>query len=1802
MLATQCRAGIHNLLNPSMSPPRGPPRLVPPANFFRIRSALAYGSRKLNAALNGPEELVALEVDRFFRNTWVRNASGSRPDGSNHEFVLQHMPRRLPLFAQPMPPPVQPGGVAPAVASAAAGAGVGAGAGAGAGTGVYAVRPVVGVGGGYRGQVNAAAAHENKPPGEGDVMRAPYSHGGQHGVVMNGNIAGHVPGNVAGNMGGNMGRRQQVQASDGPHRVPYGGGHTWIPAPLFPVPANVAHVPSARASPPMAGGPRHVQLAQQQQQQHHQAQQQQLQQQQQQQHHHQQSQQQQQQRQYLQAHHQQQQQSQQQQQQQQQQQLQQQAQQQAQQQQPQGHTKRAEAVNGVYPVPPVRPTPDLAATPHRTAQADDHAVQAGTHEATVAVRPTENSVRPLEQAVGATGIRASVAQDTLVSELVERKKAGSAVARVREEQRSESERSGGSEGNQGSERNERNEGSESQGAQQGAQGGLDGGSAGPAVSSGKGEGKAAARQSDTASRGEQEEAGSGSRAAKGASRASSSPVMSSTSSPTPDTILTTLDARSQPVQPTAAPAPLGPPLGPPANSSSGPSPLPHVSPFPFPPGLLIMASTPNGPCLVPLSAFPGALHPRLLQMPVQQLQAFGSQPSDESFSQQLQQQLQQQMQMQLQIQQQLQPRRDGEAKASGPGSGSNLPHIMPGSQTRLPVSNSEGSAALPPVPQLFPYMALPMPLPAAAGFSQAPGLVPVRPGGAEGEGSYRGAFGVGDSAANADGLGVSDAAAGAPAAAVAVGSSASGGDGGRGDSGAAVAAVPPPMLWQRMDQLQQAPGSKLQESRQALGELIGSAAGAAEGVQVPLPEGVKSVTPPPGHVPFIPLIRPASGAPPFAQIPGMAPALAWQQVIGRMDWPGRVRLWLVTLWVCLGLQRWGRMRKGDGREEVEKTGPGLVAGLGAGLGAGPGTGPRAAAGAPVVFVGEGKAGVGTSSSSGGDASGWSGGGIAGPQLTPLTPLTPLTSTGSPLVGSLAMPLGRESPGQSPALNRPSPGVPAPSRPSPGAPTPLLHPTSAIPSPTFGPSKPSTDPTKQQPYVPSTFPTGVPGSSGVPGVQGGGPGANPGGVFPLHPFSRPLGPQAVLLSHLGGPPGVFPSYVLANTPVTQAGAPGAQGVGVPGATPSVPTTASGAAAAPATGMPSAAAAAAAAPAVTAPSLSVLANPVPGQAAGGSEGSKAVQVLPNPQLLQPSTFPPGVIPGGISGGLSGGPYSFMLMYAPQAGMLPGGSVPGVGAAGAGSGGGGLGVAGVGGGAEGGEGGTGRVAGGEGGGLGGKEEGMLSTVRARSNSVATRDPSSSSASAPRVVRGRGGSGGGSEGVLAEPRRGASGVGGEGGVAEPRADAAGESASWGSGEGSQWGHGTTAGAVRGEARHSGGGKQQRGGTRGEDGRGEGSGRGEVSGRGEGSGREGGGREGSGRGGERVGHRRGEAQDMGEQAEQPSSKLQQQQQPAALKGALGVPQQQQGQLSGECQGERRVQQYWGKAESRSSAGKGAAGSALSPAASAVPPSLRSMSPRAGGKGSAGVGAGRSGQSGSGSGSPVLNSPKAGKRIRDFALVERQVLHFSPAFNVITGDSGSGKFNHRAGNRAALSSPPHPFHSNFPFPFFSPLFLPSFLKSRYWEQQHLRTLQEALVDLNGQTRRWLLEAKAPQLMLLDRFAARWGGWGRDGEGWKGRVWGKEREGEGRTREEEEEGRREGEEEEEGDEEGEEERVEVGVLLARAQQVDDVERLGLKEGEVEAIREEIKEHERAGRAAESCSRALRDAGGGLGALGRAAWVE
>ncbi|CAI5471152.1 unnamed protein product [Closterium sp. Yama58-4] len=189
----------------------------------------------------------------------------------------------------------------------------------------------------------------------------------------------------------------------------------------------------------------------------------------------------------------------------------------------------------------------------------------------------------------------------------------------------------------------------------------------------------------------------------------------------------------------------------------------------------------------------------------------------------------------------------------------------------------------------------------------------------------------------------------------------------------------------------------------------------------------------------------------------------------------------------------------------------------------------------------------------------------------------------------------------------------------------------------------------------------------------------------------------------------------------------------------------------------------------------------------------------------------------------------------------------------------------------------------------------------------------------------------------------------------------------------------------------------------------------------------------------------------------------------------------------------------------------------------------------------------------------------------------------------------------------------------------------------LRAVGAALVDLNGQNAQGALRSEGAQLMLLDRFAERWGGMqGMENGGGNGVVGGEDvggslveggevkRRGVGMHDEmeegEEEEVRRKWEEEERRGEEGGEERAEVGVLLARARQVwedqkrlleaggeqalmvlqelvEDVERLGLKEGEVEAIREEIKEHERAGRAAESCSRAhgMLEGSGALGVL-------
>ncbi|GAB2229527.1 hypothetical protein Drorol1_Dr00013773 [Drosera rotundifolia] len=59
-------------------------RSVSKANFFRIRSAIAFGARKLGRVLSQPEENIAVEVRNFFSNTLDRHGRGQRPDVQDH--------------------------------------------------------------------------------------------------------------------------------------------------------------------------------------------------------------------------------------------------------------------------------------------------------------------------------------------------------------------------------------------------------------------------------------------------------------------------------------------------------------------------------------------------------------------------------------------------------------------------------------------------------------------------------------------------------------------------------------------------------------------------------------------------------------------------------------------------------------------------------------------------------------------------------------------------------------------------------------------------------------------------------------------------------------------------------------------------------------------------------------------------------------------------------------------------------------------------------------------------------------------------------------------------------------------------------------------------------------------------------------------------------------------------------------------------------------------------------------------------------------------------------------------------------------------------------------------------------------------------------------------------------------------------------------------------------------------------------------------------------------------------------------
>ncbi|KAK9758060.1 hypothetical protein RND81_01G204000 [Saponaria officinalis] len=55
-------------------------RSVNKGNFFRIRSAFAFGAKRLARLLDCPKENIAHELNQFFLNTWERHGSGIRPD------------------------------------------------------------------------------------------------------------------------------------------------------------------------------------------------------------------------------------------------------------------------------------------------------------------------------------------------------------------------------------------------------------------------------------------------------------------------------------------------------------------------------------------------------------------------------------------------------------------------------------------------------------------------------------------------------------------------------------------------------------------------------------------------------------------------------------------------------------------------------------------------------------------------------------------------------------------------------------------------------------------------------------------------------------------------------------------------------------------------------------------------------------------------------------------------------------------------------------------------------------------------------------------------------------------------------------------------------------------------------------------------------------------------------------------------------------------------------------------------------------------------------------------------------------------------------------------------------------------------------------------------------------------------------------------------------------------------------------------------------------------------------------------
>ncbi|CAK9140504.1 unnamed protein product [Ilex paraguariensis] len=66
-------------------------RSVSKGNFFRIRSAFAFGAKRLSGLLDRSKENLDFEVNQFFMNTWDRYGSGQRPDVPRTELCLPRL-------------------------------------------------------------------------------------------------------------------------------------------------------------------------------------------------------------------------------------------------------------------------------------------------------------------------------------------------------------------------------------------------------------------------------------------------------------------------------------------------------------------------------------------------------------------------------------------------------------------------------------------------------------------------------------------------------------------------------------------------------------------------------------------------------------------------------------------------------------------------------------------------------------------------------------------------------------------------------------------------------------------------------------------------------------------------------------------------------------------------------------------------------------------------------------------------------------------------------------------------------------------------------------------------------------------------------------------------------------------------------------------------------------------------------------------------------------------------------------------------------------------------------------------------------------------------------------------------------------------------------------------------------------------------------------------------------------------------------------------------------------------------------